>query len=189
MDEELLIEETGLETTQTESHVEVEETGVLGTLGISAPIFIAQLVNFLIVLVVLWKFAYKPIVERLDKRSEEIERGLKNAEDAEKRLNAVADEREKVIAAAKSEATQILEVSRAEAEEQKKDLVAKAKQEVERVVTQGKTQLQSEKESMLREAKKDIVEIAIAAATKILAESVDEKKSKELAEHVVKKMT
>ena len=177
----------------TEEHVEVEhqaeDTGALGTLGISTDIFIAQLVNFLLVLLVLWKFAYKPIIARLDARSEEIEKGLKNAEEAEKRLLSLEDERKEMIKATKSEATQILEQSRADSEVQKHDMIAKAKREIERVVAQGKGQLQAEKEVMLRDAKTEMAEIAVMAAKKILQESVDEKKSVKLAEEVVEKMT
>lgn len=168
---------------------EATEPSGLGKLGISPDIFIAQLVNFLIVLFVLWKFAYKPIMKTLDERSKRIEEGLKNAQTMEERLAALEMERTEVIKKAQAEATKVLEAAQADAEDRKKDMIEKAKREVERVVVNGKAQLKNEQEAMLREARKEMAEIAVAAAKKILSEGVDAKKASSLAEEVIRKAT
>ncbi|MFH1404875.1 MAG: F0F1 ATP synthase subunit B [Patescibacteria group bacterium] len=178
-----------IQETATQAVHATEASGGLGTLGINLKIFIAQLVNFLIVLIVLWKWAYKPIVKMLEQRTEKIEKGMKSAELSEKKLSELEVEKDKIIAMAKSEAQKIHELARAQAEERKQDMVNKAKSEVESVIVQGKAQLKSEKDAMLKEARKDIIEIAVAAVEKILVDQVDEKKSKSFAEEVVKKMT
>lgn len=167
----------------------VEATGGIGTLGINLKIFIAQLVNFLIVVLVMWKWAYKPIVSLLDERKAKVETSLKQAKDIEARVEKIEEERADIITAAKQEATEILKASRAQAEEQKTEMVAKAKREVERVIVHGKAQLQAEKQTMLREAKKDLVEIIVTGTQKILKDGIDENKSRSLAEEVVRKMT
>ncbi len=166
-----------------------EATGGLGTLGINLKIFLAQLVNFGIVLFVLKKFAFGPIVKALDERSAKIEAGLKQAVDADVRMAKIEAERTDVVATAKKESMEILVAARADAELVKQDLIEKAKREVERVVVQGKAQLKLERETMMREMRKDIVDLAVDAARKILSESVDEKKAQSLAEEVVRKMT
>lgn len=166
-----------------------EATGGLGTLGINLKIFIAQLLNFSVVLLVLWKWAYKPIVNMLDARSEKIEKSLKDAEEVEKRVESLEEERKSVIAQAKAEANLILEKAREDADSRKTELLTKAKDEVSQVVRQGKGQLQAEKEQMLREVKKEIVELSVAAASKILAETVDEKKAQDLAGKVVEELS
>ncbi len=166
-----------------------EPTGGIGTLGLDVDIFIAQLVNFLLVMIVLWKFAYKPIIKMLDDRTARIDKSMKDAEHVEKRVAALEDERKMIVAEARKEASVIVEIARTDAEALKTDLVEKSKREVERVIVHGKAQLKSEQESMMREARKELVEIAVAAAKKILIESVDDKKANSLAEEVVRKMT
>jgi len=172
-----------------ETKESTEETGALGTLGIDGGIFIAQLVNFLLVMLVLWKFAYKPIMKMLDDRSERIEKSMKDAEHVEKRVAALEDERKQVVSEARAEAAKVMELARTDAEAMKTEMVEKAKREVERVVANGKGQLKSDQEAMMREARKELVEIAVAAAKKVLVEAVDEKKSASLAEEVVRKLT
>lgn len=166
-----------------------EPTGGLATLGIDLKIFIAQLVNFLIVMLVLWKFAYKPILKMLDQRSERIEKGMADAKAAEERLAKIESEREDVIKQARLEAAKVVGEARADAEVRKQEMVEKAKREVERVVVNGKAQLKQEKELMLREARKEVVDIAVSAAKKILTTAIDEKKAHSLAEEVVRKLT
>lgn len=187
----MTVEEPIVETQEavvvTEEYAEAKSG--LGTLGIDANIFIAQLVNFLIVLLVLWKFAYKPLLKMLDARSERIEKSLKDAAHVEARVAALEDERKQVINEARAEATKVMDLARIDAEAMKTDMVEKAKREVERVVVHGKAQLKGEQEAMMREARKELIDIAVSAAKKILTEGVDEKKATSLAEEVVRKMT
>lgn len=166
-----------------------EPTGGIATLGINLPIFIAQLINFVVVLLVLWKFAYKPLVKILDDRSNKIEESLKKSDLIDRRVAELEKEQHQLIVTAKGEATQILEAARADAESRKQELLLVAKKEVERVVALGKEQLKAEQINMVREAKAELIAIAVAATQKILEETVDEKKSNALAEAVVKKMT
>lgn len=165
-----------------------EPIGGIATLGINLNVFIAQLVNFLVVLLVLWKFAYKPIMKLLDDRSQKIEESLKQSEVIAMRVDALEQERAEVIAQAKSDASQILTLTREEAEKKKLEMVEQAKKEVEKVILLGKDRLKTEKEQMVREAKEELIELAVAGAKKILEESIDEKKSGALAESVIKKM-
>lgn len=162
-----------------------EATGGLGTLGINLKIFLAQLLNFGIVLLVLWKWAYKPIVKLLEERQEKIEHSVKQADAIEKRVHELESEQKEVIATAKSEAAKILDEARVWADDRKKELLAKAKEQVKGVVAQGKTQLEVQKVQMIQEAREEIAAIAVEAARKILAECVDEKKATKLAEHVI----
>ncbi|MCR4313884.1 MAG: ATP synthase F0 subunit B, partial [Candidatus Uhrbacteria bacterium] len=138
-----------------------ESVGGLGTLGINLKIFLAQLLNFAIVMIVLWKWAYKPIVKLLEERQEKIERGVKQAQDVEKRVGDLERERHEVMATAKSEAAKVLEDVRVSADERKKELLAKSKEEVKGVVAKGKAQLEEQKVQMIQEAREEIAAIAV----------------------------
>lgn len=166
-----------------------EPTGGIATLGINLNIFVAQLVNFLVVLLVLWKFAYKPLVKILDDRSHKIEESLKQSDAVEVRVKQLEIEQKQIIATAKGEAMQILEMAKQDADARKQELLAVAKKEVERVVQQGKEQLQAEKAQMIHEAKTELVQLAVAATKKILESEVDEKASQKIASDVIQKMS
>lgn len=181
---------------ETETHAEVshEESSnpvdaVAGKFGLNGTMFAAQLVNFVIVLVILWVFVYNPITKILEERKEKIEKSVKQADEIEKRVANIEKERDSVIVEAKKQAQEIAEKAQIDASKRGDEMIAAAKREVERVIAKGKQQLADEKTDMLREMRKDVVDIAMKAAARIVEDSVDEKKSKSLAEEVVRKMT
>lgn len=177
--------------TATESHAE-EASGpaaVLGTFGLRGDVFAAQLVNFLLVLLVLWKFAYKPIMKMLAEREAKIAKSVVDAEAIEHRVREFEVEREALLTAARKEAQQIVTEAMAQSDVRRNEMIDAAKREVERVIAKGKAALETDREAMLRDVRKDIVDIAMKAAARILHEGVTEKKSQSLAEEVVRKMT
>lgn len=179
------------ETTTETAHVEKASgiAGVVGTFGLRTDLFVAQLVNFLLVLLVLWKFAYKPILATLDAREKKIAQSVHDAEAVTKRLADAEKEKAAILRLAREEADAFARKSIEETQARKAEMVAAAKQEVERVIAHGKVQLAEEHDAMMIAMRKELVEIAIASATKILGEVVTEKKSQSLAEEVVRKMT
>lgn len=166
-----------------------EPTGGIASLGLDLKIFIAQLVNFTVVLLVLWKWAYKPVVRLLEERQLKIEKSIEEAQLIEQRLQALDAERLQVLKKAKTEAKVVIDQAMQTAEARKGEMVDKTKREVERVIMQGKAQLNIEREAMMRQARKDLVEVALAATKCIIGEEINEKKANSLAEEVVRKMT
>ena len=166
----------------------VESTGGLSTLGINLKIFLAQLVNFLVVLWVLRKWAYTPIIKILEGRSKKIAKSMKDAEKIEKRLLDLENERKTILSQARDQAVKMAEETKNEVDQRREEMIKKAKDDVIAIVNSGKKQLQLEKELMLREAKKEMIEVSILAAKKILEKNIDEKSAKVLADEVIKKM-
>lgn len=163
--------------------------GGIATLGLNAKIFLAQLINFAVVLLVLWRFAYKPIVKLLEERQSKIDKSVKDAEAIEVRMKGMDSEHAEMMKKAKADAQKVVDEAMAAADDRKAEMIDKAKREVERVIMQGKAQLQAEREAMVREARKELVDVALAATKKIIGEEMNEKKSASLAEEVVRKMT
>lgn len=177
------------EIPQTETATEVQDPGILGTFGIRGDLFAAQLINFLIVLVVLWRFVYKPILAILDKREAAIAKSMSDVEEISARMKASEAERNAMLAAVLKESQVIMENAAQETEARKREMLEAAKHEVEQVITKGKQQLVAEREEHLMALRKDIIDIAVRAAAKIVTEGLTEKKSQSLAEEVVRKMT
>ena len=86
------------------------------TFHIDWKLLIAQIINFGIVLGVLWYFALKPLMKVMNKRSGDIEQSLKNAEEIEKKLTAAGETKDQMITDAKKESQVILENASKEAE-------------------------------------------------------------------------
>ena len=181
--------ESAHQTTETSTESTNPISAVAGQFGLNAPIFIAQLVNFLIVLAVLWMFVYKPVIKFLDERAEKIEKSVKDAELIEKRLKEIIAEREEVLSAARKESSALLEKAQADSELRGQEMVAAAKREVERVIAKGKQSLAEDQETAMRELRKEIIDLSLKAATRILQKEVDGKKAQSIAEEVVRKMS
>jgi F-type H+-transporting ATPase subunit b len=179
----------GEETTTAQEEQVSGIPAVIQTFGLRTDLFLAQLLNFLLVLAVLWKFAYKPIMKMLAEREAKIAQSVKNAESIEKRLLEVTIEKDAVLGEARKEAQALIVKAMSDTDARRGEMVDAAKKEVERVIAKGKEQLAAEHAAMLIEARKDLVEIAVKAAAKILQEGIDEKKSKSMAEEVVRKLT
>ncbi|OGL96220.1 ATP synthase F0 subunit B [Candidatus Uhrbacteria bacterium RIFOXYA2_FULL_41_8] len=179
------------ENQELSAHEEVSDNPaqiVAGQFGLNGQIFAAQIINFLIVLIILWKFVYNPIVKMLDQRSEKIEQSMKHADEIEKRVALIEKERDQVITQAQKQAQEIIEKAHAQGETRQDEIILAAKREVERVIAKGKDQLADEKTIMIKEMKKEIVDLAMKATTRILRDQVDEVKSKSLAEETIRKL-
>lgn len=165
-----------------------QAVGPIGAFGLNGKIFLAQLVNFGLVLLVLWRFAYRPIVAMLEARSEKIEKSVKEAQEIEKRMKTAEAERERLMKQARLDAQEVVRKSGEDAEARGKAISEKARAEVEKIVAQGKVQLSSEREKMLLEVRSEVVNLAILAAEKILDERVNAKKSDALVKETLKEV-
>lgn len=158
---------------------------LIKTFHIDYKLLSAQMVNFAIVIAVLYKFAYKPLLAKMDERSETIEKGLKDAQKAGEKLEAAAKERERHIQEAKKEARQIIDEAQKQSDRNKEDAVGQARVDAQRVVDQAKKQIQAEKEKMVVEIKKEIGTLVVAVAKKVIDEKLDGKKDEELIEKAI----
>jgi F-type H+-transporting ATPase subunit b len=154
---------------------------LITTFHIDWKLLIAQIVNFGIVLAVLWFFALKPLLKTMKERGEEIDESLKNAEKIKDNLTKAEKDKEAIILAAKKEAQLIIEESRKNGNEQGQQIVNNAKQEVQTVIATAKEQINREKEKILIEAKAEVGDLVIQATRKILEKTG----SKELDEKIV----
>ncbi len=147
----------------------------IGTFGLNLKLFIAQLVNFAIVLLVLWKWVYKPLLKILRERTDTIEKSLADAKQIEQDRLAADETTAAQIKQAKEEARAIIAQSAEKAEALALAGKEKATQEVEQLVAQAKAQIASERTAMKEELKAETMTLAVAVAQKILQEKIDTK--------------
>lgn len=125
---------------------------ILGKFGFDLGLFFAQIVNFLILAFVFQKFMYKPLLKMLHDRRRKIADGLADAEKAAIAREEAEKEREKIVAAATTEAQQIIDDTKKHAEVVREEVLSKAREESEKIITNAKSQSKLEMERMRKEA-------------------------------------
>ena len=151
--------------------------------GIDLRTLIAQIINFLIVLGVLYAFAYKPILKILRERSEKVEKSLKDAESLERRVAEMEREKEAVILRAKKEAQEVLKQSEHKAQQEGQQLIVKAQGEVKEIIQKARREIQQAKDHLVLEAREDIAQIVVATAEKVIVAKL----AREETDHLVQK--
>lgn len=149
---------------------------------------IAQLINFAVVIIVLWIFALKPLKKLMDERGATIAGGLENAKKQEELLKAQQAEYDAALAQARIEASAIMKDAKKDAESKRAELLEKAQAESQAVVEAGKKQLLAEKAKMLDEAKAELVSLVVSATEKVLGEAAGGKVEARLVEESIKSM-
>lgn len=161
-------------------------TELFGLFGIDWKLMLAQLVNFAIVVAVLWYFALKPLTQTMKTRSEDIAKGLDDAQEATKRLEKTEQDVKAKLQEAKAEAIKILEMAKKQAEEAKHANVAKTKEEIETLIKKAKEQIANEKDSMITEVKGEVADMVVRALEKILSTGLSKELDKKYIDKVLK---
>lgn len=159
---------------------------LIGTFHIDYKILIAQIVNFTIVLFVLYKFAYGPLLKVMTDRTKKIEKGIKDAEEARKKLEETEVKEKAVLSEARREAQAIIDTAEKTALKNKEELLSEAKKKSDEIVINTQKQLEEEKKKMMGEIKSEIADLVVAATGKVIDEKLDEKRDKELIEKAIK---
>jgi F-type H+-transporting ATPase subunit b len=145
-------------------------------LGVSLGFLLFQIFNFAILCILLYAWAYKPILKMMNNRKQMIAQGLEDARIAsEARANAEQDAA-KIIAEAQNKANQIVRDSTERAETAALEIRAAADAEATKAREAALGEVQDERDRMLGDLRSQIAALAIAAAQKLVGESLDEKR-------------
>jgi len=160
----------------------------LDALGIDWKLLLAQIVNFLILLILLTKFLYKPIVKMLDDRSKKIDTGLKAAEKSEQDLKKADVDAEKIREKAYKEANEILVNAKTEASDEAKQIVSKAEAQAEEIRKYAAEEALSSKDKAMRAAKGELSNLVTLALGKIIGEQFSESDKEKMTKEAIKDM-
>lgn len=117
---------------------------ILGNFGFEPILFLAQIVNFLIIFFLLKRFLYKPMVKMLDERKKTIADGLKFAEEADKKLQETIEKEETILKKAQQEARKLIEETKVEQEEFMRKTEESAHLRVEKMLQDAREQINFE---------------------------------------------
>ena len=154
----------------------------MDALGINLGYLLVQVINFLILLVVLRAWVYRPVVGLLSKRRETIAQALEDARiAAEARANA-EKEAQAVLAKAQQEANQQVRQAVERAEQSAREIKARAEQEIAELRAASEAEAEQAKMQTLAEMRGQIGALAVAAAQKLIGDNLDEKRQRALVD-------
>ena len=142
-------------------------------LGLSFPSLIIFLVNFLILLGILYLFAYKPILRIMDQRSERIRESLEAAERAREDADRSQADTQRQLAEARAEGQKLIDQARELADKYRTDEQEKARQEAEAFVARAREDIQRERDAAVQEVRSHFADLAISTAEKVIERSLD----------------
>ncbi|MBU1032272.1 F0F1 ATP synthase subunit B [Patescibacteria group bacterium] len=162
---------------------------ILNQFGVQPILLAAQVVNFLILLFILKRFMYKPLLKVLEERKRKIADGLKNAEEIERKLIETNEKMDLMITKASSEAQKIRDESRKEAAVFIEETKSKGEKIAADIIKKGGESLKLEKEKMEVEIRSSLSELVMVALQKVTGKTLSKKDEKEMIEKEIKKLS
>lgn len=135
--------------------------------------------TFVLLILILKRLAWKPILKVLDDRENRIKSSLYQAEQDKKEAEIFLEEQRRLVEKAKKESVRIINESKETAENARKELLEQSRLEAERLLVRAKQEIELSKDSAIAEVKNYAVEISLLAAKKVVGETV-QKEQQEL---------
>jgi F-type H+-transporting ATPase subunit b len=147
--------------------------------------FIWGSISFLVLLFLLWKFAYPSIKQGMEARTERIRADLASADDAKTEAQTVLDQYRAQLADAKAEAGRIIEEARAAADAVKRDHETRLQTELAEVRARAVADIESAKVQAMADLRGEVAQLAIGAAETVVGRNLDEATQVQLVEDYI----
>ncbi|RMD92931.1 MAG: ATP synthase F0 subunit B [Calditrichaeota bacterium] len=144
--------------------------------------------TFILLMLVLKKIAWGPILQTLEERERRIKEALEKAEAAQKESEQAMEKQREILEAARKEAQEIIAKSRKTAETTKEEIIEKARAEANMLLERSKKEIALEREKAIEEIKKQAVELSIMMASKLIGKSLTKDDHLDLIEESLEKI-
>jgi F-type H+-transporting ATPase subunit b len=151
-------------------------------------LFIWTIVTFLVLLALLAKFAWRPLLEALEQRQEAIRKSLDDVRQAKQDLERVNVESARILQEARNEAEAIISRTRTDAGVFRDELRQKAQAEAQTIVRNAERQIQQETARALQQIRTEAVDISVAIASKLLQRNVSREDNERLIEDTFRQL-
>lgn len=152
----------------------------MGGLGINLPALIVQLFAFLILIYVLWRFAYRPILNALDQRSERVRQSMDQADRIERQLAETELRNQEILAEARREAQMIVARAREVGDNQIAQARDVAREEADKQLQQSLAQLRAEEQRVRNDLRQEFADMVVLAASRVVRQELDPQKHRQL---------
>lgn len=162
-------------------------------LGINPTYLLTQIINFVILLVILTKLVYKPILTSLEKRRKKIEEGLTMSAKMNQEKEALESKKKKIVLEAQKEARDIIEKAREAGKKEEQEILEEAHQKAQGIIEKTNKELKAKEKELEAKVSRDAVDIATQLTLRLIGEVLDKSKQeallkKRLAQFINKKI-
>ncbi len=157
-------------------------------LEINPGLIIWTIITFLLVIVILRKFAWKPLLHSLETREENIRSSIERAETAAQDAEQLLAQHKKQLSEAEEKSQKLIKEGRELGEKLKNDIITGARLQSRQLVEQAKLEIEREKEAALLRLRSEIADLAIKAAGKIINENLDSGRHKKIVDNFLDEM-
>ncbi len=155
-------------------------------LGINWPALIVQILAFIMLVVLLWRFAYKPFLNVLDQRAERVRSSMEQADRIERQLAETETRNQEILAEARREAQQIVAQAREIGDKQITQAREVARDEADKQLQQSLAQLRAETQSARAELRQEYADLVIKAASRVVRQELDPQKHLQLIDNTLR---
>jgi F-type H+-transporting ATPase subunit b len=161
---------------------------VLGSFGVTWPAFLASLANFVILLVILQRFAYRPLLQVLDERRRRVAESLKQAEEIKAELAKTQAARDEVLAEGRKAAQRMIDEARQAAERLRDGKLAEATAAAQDLLRKAEQAGRQEHDRLMAELRREMVALVVATSAKVTGKVLTADDQRRLADETLKEL-
>ena len=150
--------------------------------------FFAELIAFILMILILGRYAYPRIIKAATEREDRIEAGLRAAQEAEERLSKVQAQVEQTLEEARAQARDIINRSHGEATGEAAEVIAKARTDAEALIERARTEIGGERDRAIQDLRSEVSSLVVAATQRLLGETIDAKAHQRLIDEALTKV-
>ena len=151
-------------------------------------LFIWTILTFLVLVALLARFAWRPLLDALESRQQGIRKALDDAQTAKQELERLEQESAQIIRKARADAEAILTQSRADGERLREEIRQKAKSEADGILRNAERQIQLETGRALQQIRAEAVDLSVSIASKILQRNISKEDNDRLIADALKQV-
>ena len=162
--------------------------GLIARFGVDWQFFVSQLIAFLVVAGLLWKYAFQPVLDMLESRRERIAAGMAKAKQADEELARTQADRKEILQKANDRADALIEEARAVAARIQDTESQKAVTQAEQILTRAREAAEADKARMMAELKQDLGGLVVNATAQVVGKVLTPEDRKRLVEETARQM-
>jgi len=151
-------------------------------------LFIWTIVTFLVLLTLLAKFAWRPLLEALETRQNAIRKSLDDAQQAKEELERLHVESGQIIQRARNDAEAVIAQSRSDGDRLREELKQKARAEADHIVKNAERQIQLETSRALEQIRREAIDLSVMIASKIIKRNLSKEDNEKLIDDALKQV-
>lgn len=156
--------------------------------GVNILDMVIMLIAFLVLMALVKKFAWGPVMDMMEKREQYVANEIDQAEASRQEAEQAAKEANEQLKQTKQEAQKIIEDAKNAGVKQEEDIIASARKEAEQIKTQAQQEIQSEKDKALQELQDKVASLSVMIASKVIEKEISEQDQDQLIQEYIKEV-